>query len=79
MEPLPEAHDYDLIASKLMRGTPVDFDDCLALAEAHRSEMDTARLTRHFQEMIGYDVAEKRLSANMAHFLVRLREKGLYD
>lgn len=28
-------NDYDLVVSKLMRGTTVDFEDCLSLTEAH--------------------------------------------
>jgi len=71
-------NDYDLIASKLMRGTRVDFEDCLSLAEAHHAELDIDRLVRHFSEMVRYDVAEERLRPNIAHFLELLREKGLY-
>ena len=32
-----------------------------------------------FHEMVSYDVAEYRLRPNIDHFLVLLREKGLYD
>ena len=72
-------NDYDLISSKLMRGTRVDFEDCLSLAEARRAEIDIERLIHHFHEMVSYDVAEYRLKPNIDHFLVLLREKGLYD
>ncbi len=72
-------NDYDLITSKLMRGTRVDFEDCLGLAEAHRAETDIDRLIHHFHEMVGYDVAEDRLKPHIEHFLELLREKGLYD
>jgi hypothetical protein len=72
-------NDYDLISSKLMRGTSVDFEDCLRLAEARREEIDIERLIHHFNEMVSYDVAEYRLRPNIDHFLVLLREKGLYD
>jgi hypothetical protein len=71
-------NDYDLISSKLMRGTRVDFEDCLSLAEAHRADLDIEKLVAHFTELIGYDVAEERLQPNMGHFLDLLREKGLY-
>ncbi len=67
-------NDYDLIASKLMRGTRVDFEDCLMLAAAHGDELDLERLVAHFNEMIGYDVAENRLRPHMDHFLELLRE-----
>jgi hypothetical protein len=71
-------NDYDLISSKLMRGTRVDFEDCLSLAEAHRADLDIEKLVDHFTELIGYDVAEERLRPNMSHFLDLLKEKGLY-
>lgn len=72
-------NDYDLISSKLMRGTRVDFEDCLSLTEAHRDQIDIGKLIEHFNEMISYDVAEDRLKPNMGHYLDLLREKGLYD
>ena len=67
-------NDYDLIASKLMRGTRVDFEDCVMLARAHHGALDTERLVSHFHEMVRYDVAEERLRPNMDHFLALLRE-----
>jgi hypothetical protein len=72
-------NDYDLITSKLMRGTRVDFEDCLALANAHREDIDVERLIRHFYETIGFDVAEHRLRPNIDRFLELLREKGLHE
>ena len=45
-------NDYDLIVSKLMRGTRVDFEDCLSLTKAHRAEIDIEKLIQHFYEMI---------------------------
>lgn len=72
-------NDYDLICSKLMRGTRADFEDCLGLAGARQEEINIERLTRHFHEMVSYDVGEHRLRSNIDHFLVLLREKGLYD
>ena len=72
-------NDYDLISSKLMRGTRVDFEDCLELVEARQEEIDLERLIQHFHEMVSYDVAEDRLRPNIDHFLGLLREKGLYD
>ena len=62
-----------------MRGTRVDFEDCLSLAETRRDEIDIGKLICRFNEMNRYDVAEKRLKPNIDHFLELLREKGLYD
>ena len=58
-------NEYDLIASKLFRGTAVDFDDCLMLVKAKRKEIDLEHLNRHYQELASYDVSEDRLQRNM--------------
>jgi hypothetical protein len=70
-------NDDDLVASKLMRGTQVDFEDCLTLFEAHRGELDIKRLRDHFQELIQYDVNPERLRPHFDHFHRLLEEKGL--
>lgn len=62
-----------------MRGTSVDFEDCLNLVEAHHATLVIDRLIQYFNELVRYDVAEKRLRPNIDHFLLLLREKGLYD
>ncbi len=67
-------NDYDLISSKLMRGTRVDYKDCVMLATAHKDELDLEKLTTHFHEMVSYDVAEERIRPNINYFLERLRE-----
>jgi hypothetical protein len=72
-------NDYDLISSKLMRGSKVDFEDCLGLVEAHRAEIDIERLIKHFHELVSYDVAQDRLRPHIDIFLGNLREKRLYD
>jgi hypothetical protein len=70
---------YDLISSKLMRGTNVDFEDCLRLVEYRQEEIDIERLIPHFHELVDYDVGEDRLRPNIDHFLDLLRREGLYD
>ena len=71
-------NDYDLIASKLMRGTRVDFDDCVNLAEAHQATLDIQQLVHHFIDLVRYDVADHRLRPNIDHFLDLLKERGLH-
>lgn len=68
-------NDYDLISSKLMRGTRVDFEDCVNLALAHRNEIDLDRLFNHFHEMVSFDVAEDRLRPNIDYFLALLKKE----
>jgi len=70
-------NDYDLIVSKLMRGTRVDFEDCLMLAEAHWSEIDPEKLRSRFLETVEFDVNPDRLRPNIDTFFDRLKGKGL--
>jgi hypothetical protein len=69
---------YDLISSKLFRGTRVDFDDCLMLVEARHDEIDINYLIGHFKKLASYDVSEDRLSKNIDSFLLLLKEKNLH-
>ena len=70
-------NSYDLIASKLMRGTSVDFDDCLSLAKYQQGKIDIDKLFDHYHELVGYDVAQDRLRPNIDHFLHLLKEGGI--
>ncbi|MCF6290722.1 MAG: hypothetical protein L3J03_06995 [Desulfobacterales bacterium] len=72
-------NEYDLIASKLFRGTQVDFDDSLMLVKAKRKEMDLEHLERHYLELASHDVSEDRLKGNIACFMELLRQEGIYD
>ncbi len=72
-------NEYDLIASKLMRGTRVDFEDCLMLVKASREALDIKLLEAHFHELVSYDISEKRIGRHMEFFIERLREEKLYD
>ena len=71
-------NDYDLMASKLMRGTAVDFEDCTALFEAHRESLDISVLEARFDELVDYDTSELRIRPNIRVFKESLRKKGLY-
>lgn len=72
-------NDYDLICSKLFRGTTVDFDDCLMLASAHKDIIDLERLDRHFREMAQYDISESRILGNLEVFLDLLRKESIHE
>lgn len=71
-------NEYDLIASKLFRGTGVDFEDCLMLVKAHKENIDIKRLEKHTKELAGYDISEKRIVDNLMNFLDLLRKEKLY-
>ena len=67
-------NEYDLIASKLMRGTGVDFDDCLMLVKSDRT-IDIERLKRHYLELVSYDISQDRIAAHIDQFIELLGEE----
>lgn len=72
-------NDYDLITSKLMRGSRVDFDDCALLVKSHIETISFEKLTDGFAEMLKYNtVGEVRIRRNFDSFMARMEEEGLY-
>lgn len=70
---------YDLITSKIFRGTGVDMEDCLLLIKAKQHDINTDLLIERFRETASFDISEERVNKNMKHFLKILKEEGLYD
>lgn len=60
---------YDIIISKLFRGTDIDNKDCLALLKSKRNEIDMVKLEKRFRETASYDVSEGTIIKNWEHFL----------
>ena len=71
-------NDYDLIASKLFRGSTVDFDDCLMLVKSHKDIIDIRHLELHFRELAKYDISENRILGYLENFINLLRKENLY-
>lgn len=71
-------NEYDLIASKLFRGTEVDIEDCLMLVRGRIGTIDINRLELHVKELASYDISEKRILAVLENFLDLLRKEKLY-
>ena len=67
---------YDLLISKLFRGTSVDMDDCMMLMKTKRSEIDIGRLSRRFKETASHDVSEDKVNNNLEHFMRLLKKEG---
>ena len=65
---------YDLLITKLFRGTTVDMDDCLALMSRRGHDIDIQVLERRFRATASYDISEERILKNLTYFL-RLIEK----
>lgn len=70
---------YDLIISKLFRGSGVDMEDCLLLAESRKQDIDMDILVGRFRETASYDISEGKVNKNLAYFLKRLQKKGLFN
>ncbi|OIO35413.1 MAG: hypothetical protein AUJ74_06650 [Candidatus Omnitrophica bacterium CG1_02_44_16] len=70
---------YDLIISKLFRGSSVDVEDCLLLVKAKRQDIDLDVLAKRFHETTSYDVSQDRVNKNFTHFVQFLKQQGLYD
>jgi hypothetical protein len=70
---------YDLISSKLFRGSPVDYEDCIDLIRAKQQEINIKTLKSHFLEMAGYDVSEEKVKRNLEIFLKKLKKEQLYE
>lgn len=62
---------YDLISSKLFRGTSVDFEDCLMLARAKQKEINKDLLIKRYNELASYDIAEDRIRGHIQSFVER--------
>ena len=68
---------YDLIISKLFRGSGVDFEDCLALFRSKAREIDVKKLEDRYKETAGYDVSEHRVLKHWEHFKRLLAKEKL--
>ncbi|MFH1856990.1 MAG: hypothetical protein ABH836_07220 [Candidatus Omnitrophota bacterium] len=66
---------YDLMISKLFRGSQVDFDDCVMLVKAKRNEIDMDIFKERFLETALYDVSQDKVIKSMKRF-VRIIQRG---
>lgn len=69
---------YDLIISKLFRGSGVDFEDCLALMRTRKEEIKIDVLNARFMETAKYDVSENKIIKNLEHLHRILSKEKLH-
>ena len=69
---------YDIIISKLFRGTEIDNEDCLVLVKNKRKEIDLIRLEERLRKTASYDVTEDKVIQNWEYFVQLLLKEGLY-
>jgi hypothetical protein len=72
---LSTLNDYDLVISKLFRGTGVDFEDCLSLIRGRAGALNLRRLSERFKETAFYSISEPKVKQNLDLFLQRVREE----
>jgi hypothetical protein len=65
---------YDLIISKLFRGSTVDFEDCLDLFQTKIGDIDIKKLEDRYKKTASYDISEDRILKHWESFK-RLLEK----
>ena len=68
---------YDIIISKLFRGTGIDMEDCLMLMRVKGKEVNMVKLAERFNETALYDVSEDRVRKNFDHFKKLIVKEGL--
>jgi len=69
---------YDIIISKLFRGTGVDFEDCLGLVKFKSEDINLEVLKKRFLETSSYEIAQERVNRNLDSFLRLVIKEGLY-
>lgn len=68
-------NDYDLIITKMFRGSTVDLEDCLALAHSRGEVFDISKLKNRYEETAQYDVNPTRMLQNLRWFIDSLKKK----
>jgi hypothetical protein len=70
---------YDLIISKVFRGSGVDMEDSLLLVKAKKQDIDMDLLVERFRETASFDISEEKVNKNMLHFFKILRKEGIHN
>jgi len=65
-------NDYDLIISKIFRGTSTDYDDCLSLIRSKGKKIDIETLKNRYKETADYDNNPERMMHNLDSLLMRI-------
>jgi len=67
---------YDLLISKLFRGTSADIEDCLALMRHKKDDIDIQVFEERFRATASYDISEERVLKNLVYFLRLTKERN---
>ena len=69
-------NEYDLISSKLLRGTQVDIDDCRMLMEHKGDEIDKKRLRDVYRDYTSYQLNPEKANRTFDLFIEGLGKEG---
>lgn len=67
---------YDLIITKLFRGTETDYRDMYLLWQKIYKEIDLDKLKDRYAEHAKYDFNEKRLLENLEYYIKEIKNRG---
>lgn len=67
---------YDLLITKLFRGTSADIEDCLALMRHKKNNIDIQVFEQRFRATASYDISEERVLKNLVYFLRLTKERN---
>lgn len=70
---------YDIIITKLFRGTSVDIDDCKSLVREKRKDLNLDLLKDRFLETASYDVSGEKVKENLTYFMKILKQEKIYE
>lgn len=66
-------NDYDLIITKIFRGTSIDFEDCHALIKYRKGSIDLDTLEQRYRETASYDISEEKVIKNIIRFIEEIK------
>ncbi|OIN98037.1 hypothetical protein AUJ66_01695 [Candidatus Desantisbacteria bacterium CG1_02_38_46] len=66
---------YDLIISKIFRGTSADIEDSISLLKIKREQIDLKKLLLRYKKTASYDINPKRMLQNLSAFLKQVNRK----
>lgn len=69
---------YDILISKLFRGTTADIYDCLSLIRVKKQEIDINFFKNRFLETASYDISFEKYKKHLNHFLNSLKKETNY-
>ncbi len=68
-------NDFDLVISKMFRGTDVDVEDCVRLMRGRGKKFDLEKLKDRYKETAQYDLTPEKTMKNLDYLLDAMKEQ----